>query len=57
MYNICVKKGSARIVQKRFWHKFPDVTIVYKETIHIVVNKTNRVITGQKNRIKTLSGH
>jgi transposase len=39
MYDTYVKSGSARKVRRRFRHKFQNVTVPQRETVHRLVNK------------------
>lgn len=42
MYDAYVKSGCVRTVRRRFAHKFQDVTIPHRKTIHAIVNKVRQ---------------
>jgi transposase len=42
MYDTYVKSGCIRTVRRRFAHKFQDVTIPHRKTIHAIVNKVRQ---------------
>lgn len=42
MYDTYVKSGCVRTVRRRFAHKFKNVTIPHRKTIHAIVNKVRQ---------------